>query len=641
MSTEIYIYGKKVDLYTGTKIGLTKQINDVAEVQKRNADFTNQFTIPATPNNRRISEMLNIAGNNSLRPYKWGTAEIVSNGITITSNAIVLFVNTTKESSFGLRIYSGNYDLLTKINNKDITDLDWSDLTHTFNSVSWQNSLDNTEGYIYGISETLDGVLKTVQTEDNAVDIRYQIPFVFVKTIFKKIMEEANIQWYGKFFDDNETWKNELVAAHDKNPLDFTGRDLDNPVHYVDSSYGSTLTTYHAINAEVVDVDELGAYDNGTFIYTCNKSGRFLISVSTLTAWHYLKNLILIIKKNGVELSRQTIEYNVTGLSGSQAGYRTDIFDFTTDLIISDQITFSYGTEYVKEPGNNIWALSGYYTSATVSVKYSPTNHFNQVIDFSKILPKIKQLEFLTAIMQQFALVYRIDSTGSYEFVTMQDILTAKKGVTELDISSEKTEQYTLGGYAKNNKFLYQYLDIDLVGKDYANSNFKIDIDALANESTVINSIITACGDYFIVSGYGKIASVYAFEKQNDDSYIKRENKELKTVLLSRKNNVLLKFYDSDVNLYLDEDSGLDLPFVVFSPLHWNILKEKYYPKYIKMVERPVVKNVAVWFNPIDIFTLNMFKLIYIEKYQSYFLLNKVNNYQYNTLSDCEIIKIN
>ena len=113
-------------------VALTKQINDIAEIQKRQADYTNRFLCKRTPNNMAIAEMLNVPGNTSTRPYKWASARIVSNGIPVTNYGIALLQETKNREEYEYIIYAGNYDLFSKIDGKYITDLDWSDLIHTF-----------------------------------------------------------------------------------------------------------------------------------------------------------------------------------------------------------------------------------------------------------------------------------------------------------------------------------------------------------------------------------------------------------------------------------------------------------------------------------------------------------------------------
>ena len=97
---EVYIADYKLELKEQDTVALTKQINDIAEIQKRQADYTNRFVCKKTPNNMAIAEMLNVPGNTSTRPYKWASARIVSNGIPVTNYGIALLQETKMNLEF-------------------------------------------------------------------------------------------------------------------------------------------------------------------------------------------------------------------------------------------------------------------------------------------------------------------------------------------------------------------------------------------------------------------------------------------------------------------------------------------------------------------------------------------------------------
>ena len=210
---EVYIADLKLDLKEEDTVALTKQINDIAEIQKRQADYTNRFLCKRTPNNMAIAEMLNVPGNTSTRPYKWASARIVSNGIPVTNYGIALLQETKNREEYEYIIYAGNYDLFSKIDGKYITDLDWCDLIHTFDITQLYLQADRTENYIYPVAETMDGKMNNRNSNPDEIDIEYQVPHVFVKTIWQRIFNEAGLEYHGNFFATNTMFNNELVPA--------------------------------------------------------------------------------------------------------------------------------------------------------------------------------------------------------------------------------------------------------------------------------------------------------------------------------------------------------------------------------------------------------------------------------------------
>lgn len=637
---EVWINDMLLDLRPTDVVALTKQINDIAEIQKRNADFTNRFQAPATPNNRLIAQMLNVPGNTSSIPYKYGKAKIISDGIIIANGATALCVETKNQSIYEYIIYAGNYDLYSKILDKYITDLDWSDLVHGFSKAEYYNSWSNTDGYIYPIAETLDGTLRTGGQAGRGVDIRYQVPHVFVKTIWERIFKEAGLEYYGDFFEENETFKNELVPACSNRGLlitdDFIARYTTPAINYNRNDYNYYEIT-QKIEPNIIDTDTLLGWNNSNKRYYAQKYGLFTFNFELKTRFSYLHKIRLEIRVNGSWVYRQDFDVNFYDIYFQEFTHSIthtqilDNYDYVEFyfILIPIEIAYSYPTV-------------GWYDTATVSVKNEVTSHYRQTIDFKYNLPKVLQKDFLTAIMQQYGLLYRLDINNRYEFITIDDLLNGKAGISDLsyNYNSESSETYRIGSYGKLNDFTYRYYSKDLLGENYADALFPIDIDDLNNKSEVVGSNIEACGDYLTLQAAGKIASIHVYEK-SEDYYKIKENNELKTVLLNRTVGLYLILYDDNTSIYRYIDTDELVPFVKFAPLHWQVLMEEYYPSFIKLVQKPVKKNVSIMFNSMDIYFLNMFKIIYLEQYQSYFYLNKINNFIAGKPSDCEIIKIN
>lgn len=629
---EIFIDNKRIDLFTKDAIALTKQINDIAEIQKRQADYTNRFSIPKTPNNMAIAEMLNVPGNTSTRPYKWASARIVSNGIPVTNYGIALLQETKNSSEYEYIIYAGNYDLFSKIDGKYITDLDWSDLIHTFTSDNWIGSWTNTDGYIYPIAETLDGKFKIVQTGSDIVDIRYQVPQVFVKTIWQRIFDEAGLEYHGSFFTTDTNYLNELVPA-----------DVDN----IDKELNSVRfqTKGDKINPGVFPYSVLVDEDPNSLKdplldrnYIVEEDGRYVLSIDYNYQVRASLGIVLFIAINGVT--------QLPGTVFSTAGCPQEtlhiVFTKEYDLKAGDRIAYVA----VSSPRSGCSPLShqSYEVDHEMTLQYvGIPSLYGYNIDFSLYLPKVLQVDFLKAIMQQYGLLYQLNNDGRYEFIRIEDLLNGVSGVNDLSnkYHKETSETYRIGSYGLTNIFKYNYYDKDLSGEGYADVSFTTNIDNIEKEINVIDSIIEACGDYEVLQVAGKIAAIHSFQKQNDDTYLLRSNDKLKTVILNKSNGFELTFYDSDVHIYGQSYTSWLIPYVKFTPLHWENLLALYYPKFVLMIQKPLKKKVSMWFTPIDIYFLDMFKVVYLEQYQSFFYLNKVSNFQAGKLSECEIIKIN
>ncbi len=118
MIVELWYEGKMLDLYEGTDISHTLQINDVAEVKDRQASYTNSFKIPKTPNNVKILGGLGLPSSNSIAPYIKPNALLKIEGFDFLTQAWLQAKSTDDE--YDIAIYSGIIEFFKKFDNKTI-----------------------------------------------------------------------------------------------------------------------------------------------------------------------------------------------------------------------------------------------------------------------------------------------------------------------------------------------------------------------------------------------------------------------------------------------------------------------------------------------------------------------------------------
>lgn len=649
--TEVFIAGQRLDLNPNDIIALTKQINDIAEIQRRNADFTNRFTCYKTPNNMAIAEMLNVPGNTSTRPYKWAPAKIVSNGIPVTNAGIALLQETRNANTYEFIIYAGNYDLYSKIADKYITDLDWSDLNHNFEITQLYVQDDREDNYIYPLADTLGGLFNITDAGTTTFDAEYQVPHVFVKTIWQRIFDEADISYYGDFFD-SDAFINDLVVADNsefEENKKYVAIVKNEETEYVNIG-GLLNTTPQSVDSSVyltAEKDDQSMLDSPPYTVVIPRRGVYeltlaIADVSTLIC----QNLRIRILKN----YSTTVEEVTIGTKEQNPAYHQTI-DITKRIMceVGDYFSINVRVETKTVSGYSYEQFQVLLTGVTFTVAYDSKILYGEQIDFSKQLPRVKQIDFLKAIMQKYGLMYQPDTTGAYHFVPIEAVLNGEIGTADMTekLHDETKEGYRIGSYNKNNKFVYRYYDEDLLGEGYADYSYPIDIDDLGEEGNVVESTIQACGEYTKVNdNVEKLAGIYSYTNNGtveEPDYKLLSKNILKVVRLQR---IELSYHELSINVegatsvYWGVYSPLSYPFAKFAAQHWPLLVEAYYPAFIKLTQKPIVKNVRMWLTPIDIYFLDLFKIVYFRQYQSYFYINKINNFQAGKLSDCELIKI-
>ena len=105
-SVEIYISGKKLDLYSNINYSITLQANDFAELRTRQFSYTNKFKIPKTSKNKMLFDLLGETGSTSEKPYNV-IREISEsyNGVQLVNNGYGYLKDTDKD--YNIVIYDG------------------------------------------------------------------------------------------------------------------------------------------------------------------------------------------------------------------------------------------------------------------------------------------------------------------------------------------------------------------------------------------------------------------------------------------------------------------------------------------------------------------------------------------------------
>lgn len=247
----LYIGGYEIELSDKTKIAQTKQANDLTSLNTRQANYTNRFKVPLTDNNVKAFRYLGVIGNNSNVPYQRNETYLYDkNGLCFVYNGYSIIKSTNKDY-YDINVIDGNVDLYKQIENKKLSDLDLSEITHAKNLTNVVNSFTAGLDYKYILADYNGKALY----DTNKINIDYLVPSVRVKYLWDKIFDTYGFTYSGSFFDSfdfQNLWmsypKGILSAAPDidiysSNDLDFIKinpsgiLDCDYPIIYRKSTF--------------------------------------------------------------------------------------------------------------------------------------------------------------------------------------------------------------------------------------------------------------------------------------------------------------------------------------------------------------------------------------------------------------------
>jgi hypothetical protein len=428
---------KRIELFEDEKISVTSSVQDIADVSKAKTDFTQSFTIPASPTNNEIFKHWyesSIDGGFDHRVKYNGYIEIDTR--TFREGAFAL--NDVKYKNGMLDAYSivfyGKAKNIKDILKEDkLANLDFSSLNHTFTSTEVVNRITSNS---YDVSYPLfanDRIYNynTGGSNDitiNAGSIKWNslFPAIPLSFILDKIADTYDLNFTGAFLDYPQFSKLWMLF---KNTESFSQKLTPLKVNFTSKSTGFTeldLTT-----------DEVG-FSGGGY-------RNISIQITTASTQPY----DILIYKNGVLDNSFT---NIVGNSGNRSFFgavlTTQNINDKYSVYISSQSGFSFTTTLVYNKGIGAGMVT--YTAT------SPSQTIASTIDIGSYAPDLKLIDLITGLIKMFNLVIIPQDETTYELIPLELYYNDGRyndisaNVISDEIELKKTSMY------KNINFKYQ-----------------------------------------------------------------------------------------------------------------------------------------------------------------------------------------
>ena len=215
--TQIFLEGVALDLDKNVDIDFTYSITDISDFEKRTTTYSKTIVLPGTAHNNFLlgnyfdfninndySNLIDNVGVN-FNPLKKAFAKVTLDNVEVFVGVLRLLEITSKdgEIQYQCALFGSLGGLFTALGDTLLTDLDLSDLDHTYNISTITNSWDTTDlvadGFVYPSANYGIGVNAT-ETEYDVTNFR---PAVSVKRVFDEIIAQAGYTYQGDFWDSN------------------------------------------------------------------------------------------------------------------------------------------------------------------------------------------------------------------------------------------------------------------------------------------------------------------------------------------------------------------------------------------------------------------------------------------------------
>jgi hypothetical protein len=187
-----------LDVKEGTAFPLNFQAGDIRDISQRKGNFSKTITLTGSKNNNNLLnhyyDVNIVEGTFNINAIT--TCAVIQDGIPIMEDCSMQLTGVVKSQltdgyeeqvTYEVLVKDSKADFFTAIANKELTDIDFSDLNHTYDAFNVVNRFANTvaNGFKYFLPASSDAVYNTQEFK----------PAVFAKTYLDRIFQDAGFTY--------------------------------------------------------------------------------------------------------------------------------------------------------------------------------------------------------------------------------------------------------------------------------------------------------------------------------------------------------------------------------------------------------------------------------------------------------------
>ena len=438
---QLYISGTRIDLFKDESVSMTQTIQNVKDISKIFTEFTQSFTVPASKTNNILFKHyynFDIAVN-AFDARNKVSAEIQLNFIPFKKGYIRLEgVELKKNKAYAYKItFFGETvnlkdvledDELSSLDSLNSANLDYTAtnirshligsvdalitplITHT-TQLYYNTGLTGTDGNLYYSSGVYQGVLWS--------ELKFALRLY---EIIEAIEDKYDITFSDDFFNDtsNLTFYNLYMWLHRKKGDVEPAQQVTlvyKQVPYFNASGTPSPETSHS-NGAIVVPSSLVTYPASILSFTLS------LTPTTLAVYNIrvFRNGSLYYQSLNVTGTQLITESNFTMTAGS----------YTVSIASDAGVTFNSSNIEWEIAGALGGEVIGGWTDVWVSTStFSTSTNFEFVI--TEQIPKMKIIDFLSAIFKMFNLTAYVDETGTIVVRTLDSYYAASSVVWDIN----------------------------------------------------------------------------------------------------------------------------------------------------------------------------------------------------------------
>jgi len=504
----ILVEGQLLDLFKDEQINVTSMQQNVQDINKVFTDFSQSFTVPATPNNNDI--FLHFYENSLQQTIDQNVRReaVIEIDLTTFRRGKISLEKTEVQNnepySYQITFYGDVASLKDTFGDSklvDITTLSSTEFNYSSSTVSQRITDDATEypirfPLIVGRNVTYGDGTSTDISHGASGSIAYNelFPAIAVYQIFNALQQLYSITFNGGFLS-SERFRRAFLYCQNAEVFEYTTAPQIAPQENLVTPSGNTNTTATAADffSESQDTLTIAGTPATVMFPNVTPSGGFFIqpihqlqitvsSVSDASIGYYI-DVYLNGQKN---TSFYRVGNNVILIDIlANTAILTNSYQFI--IRAEGALSFNYKVIYTQEAQYTTINSFGVPSNQVVSNTYTSNSTFSTTATFSVLnyVPDMKIVDFFKGVLQMFNLTCYSTSKDVYQVEPLDDWYQKGAIVDITEYTDIKSTQIDRVKLFKNISFSYQESECatneafrDLTGgRDYGNTSQKFEYD--------------------------------------------------------------------------------------------------------------------------------------------------------------------
>ena len=505
---QVYIEGKKIELFEDEQINVTSSVQNIADISKVFTDFSQSFTVPASTVNNAIFQHFYQSDVDSTIDHNIRRSAVIEIDLTTFRRGKIQIekanVKNGQPENYQLTFYGEIRTLKDLFGEDKLNNLDLSSLEFTYNGTEIYNRIiDLTTNYDVRYPLIASNRLWTyhhgsedITTNAHAIQYNELFPAVKISRLFQAIANDYGITFTGTFLSDprfNQVFlygknTNEYSFITATIDLDFSSKINNNDVNWSNISTSNAedfvdLTTNtinvknfdNQVNKHKIEINITAKSASGTLYIDVYQDGNYYQTLQTTTTGN-VGNGITFLNTPGLDTDLQ-FQFKATNSMniGATVTYTASgvYYDFVTPAV--------YNVESICTIQTNTTVLAG-----NVSI--------------NSTIPDMKVADFFAGILKEFNCTCVSTDVDTFEILPLEDWysqgaivdITEYTDINSIDIERIKLYKKVALKYQQSESFVNRNF-FKLSNKEYGDMEYQFayDGDEYTIESPFENLLFT------------------------------------------------------------------------------------------------------------------------------------------------------